>query len=225
MWRSGLVLAAFCSGAICALAQPLPQAPNSPLNIPPGNYRYDPGSPQGYVPIEPYNPRLEAPLTAPPSQPQRLSPGYGNGIRSPSLGATPPPESVPLPYGNDYRVTVRLAGPRPAKPPSVSRLMDIGPYVSACIDRPDRPGAGLVEATVRVAYTRAGDVLGEPRIVYTTPGLAADDRNRYQQALLTAVSHCAPLPLGANFGAALAGKLILIRFVDDPSSRKGQTPT
>ncbi len=125
--------------------------------------------------------------------------------------------------GQDYRATILLQRLAQA-PGSVSRLDEIAPYIASCLQSPDQGGRPRrVEITVQLAFNRNGEILGEPRITFITPGLEPDLRNAYQKALLLAVSRCTPLPLANNFGGALAGRFHFLRFVDDRTGRTKDT--
>jgi hypothetical protein len=75
-----------------------------------------------------------------------------------------------------------------------------------------RPG---MEITVRVVFTRDGELLGAPRITYESPGASDVQRLAYHTALAMALTRCTPLPFSPRFGKGMAGRAFGIRFIDD----------
>ena len=64
-------------------------------------------------------------------------------------------------------------------------------------------------------FNRAGNMIGTPRVTYTTPDAPLDLRNTYHDAIDAALGRCTPLPFTAGMGGAVAGRPINIRFVDN----------
>jgi hypothetical protein len=69
--------------------------------------------------------------------------------------------------------------------------------------------------SVRFSFKRTGDIVAPPFVTYTTPGTKADTKQVYRGAINAALARCAPLPLSKSFSAAIAGRPISIRYVDD----------
>ncbi|MFI5014660.1 MAG: hypothetical protein ACHQAY_20180 [Hyphomicrobiales bacterium] len=68
-------------------------------------------------------------------------------------------------------------------------------------------------ATVRFSFRRSGEILGEPHFTYVRPGLSADTKQAFEQAIGRTLIACAPLPFTDGLGGALAGRPISVRIV------------
>jgi hypothetical protein len=75
-----------------------------------------------------------------------------------------------------------------------------------------RPG---MQMSVRLSFKRNGEIIGEPRVTYTTPGTPPEVRDAYYHAITAALERCTPLPFTTGLGGAIAGRPIAIRFVDN----------
>jgi len=119
--------------------------------------------------------------------------------------------------------TGEAAPPASPAPPAklVNRLDEIGPLLSRCLQLPpsdlSRPG---MRVTLRLAFTRDGAILGEPRFTFTTPGVAAEIRAAYQRALVDMLNRCTPLPITKELGGAIAGRPFFIPIVDTRYDKK-----
>jgi hypothetical protein len=76
-----------------------------------------------------------------------------------------------------------------------------------------------VELTVRMSFTRSGEIIGA-RVTYQTPGLTDGERTLYYRAALASLSRCSPLPLSASLGEAIAGRLMAFHIHDTRQQRK-----
>jgi hypothetical protein len=98
-----------------------------------------------------------------------------------------------------------------------AEIADIGGIVdavAACWTPP--PGlAGLerVEQTVRFSLTRAGAIIGEPRVTFVTAAPDSRARELLVQAARDAVVRCTPLKLTPGLGGAIAGRPIAVRLI------------
>jgi hypothetical protein len=72
-----------------------------------------------------------------------------------------------------------------------------------------------MQMSVRLSFRRTGEIVGTPRITYTTPGTPSEVRDTYYNAIMAALDRCTPLPFTNAMGGAIAGRPIAIRFVDD----------
>ena len=114
------------------------------------------------------------------------------------------------------------AAAQPAAPRGgpLNTLADIGRALRACWQWPPlsetRSGMAL---TVRVSFTRSGELLGA-RITYQTPNVSDDERALYQGALLAALSRCTPLPVSERLGEAIAGRPFTFHIHDTRQQRK-----
>jgi len=123
-----------------------------------------------------------------------------------------------LAYGASCIAETGEAAPKaPAAPPGklVNRLDEIGPLLSRCLQLPpsdlSRPG---MRVTLRLAFTRDGEILGEPRFTFTTPGVTSEIRAAYQRAVVDMLDRCTPLPITKELGGAIAGRPFVIPIID-----------
>jgi hypothetical protein len=86
-----------------------------------------------------------------------------------------------------------------------------GCWVPPAEDRA-KPGT---ELSVRFSFNRAGEILGQPRITYITPGSSRELRQTYWESVVAALHRCTPLAFSQGLGGALAGRPFAIRFVDN----------
>jgi hypothetical protein len=72
-----------------------------------------------------------------------------------------------------------------------------------------------MQMSVQFSFKRDGTLIAPPRVTYATPDASARMRDVYRQAIDDALAHCAPLPLTRGLGGAIAGRPIMIRYVDN----------
>jgi hypothetical protein len=77
-----------------------------------------------------------------------------------------------------------------------------------------------MRVTVRVSFTRAGEILGEPLFTFATPGVSAHTRAIYQRAAASALGRCTPLPLSDGLGNAVAGTPRVFTFIDRRNEKR-----
>ena len=82
-----------------------------------------------------------------------------------------------------------------------------------------RPG---MEITVMLSFTRKGEIFGQPKITYASPGASADERLAYRVAMAEALRRCNPLPFTDGLGNALAGRPMTIRFTDNRKLKQAE---
>jgi hypothetical protein len=76
-----------------------------------------------------------------------------------------------------------------------------------------------VEVTVRLSFSRTGDIVGQPRITYVKAGSDDTLRRAISASILTAIQSCVPLRFTPGLGQAIAGRSFAIRFIA-PAVRK-----
>jgi len=72
-----------------------------------------------------------------------------------------------------------------------------------------------LQMSVRLSFKRSGEIIGEPRVTYTTPNTPPEVRDAYYHAITAALERCTPLTFTTGLGGAIAGRPIAIRFVDN----------
>jgi hypothetical protein len=133
------------------------------------------------------------------------------------------------PIGQDLRLTIETPAdanaPKPAadhdgggdasdhKLDSIAQLFAA---LRACWVPPDESEARTgMQMSVRLSFKRTGEIIGAPRVTYTTPDAPRETRDAYHDAINAALARCAPLPFSKGMGGAVAGRPIAIRFVDN----------
>lgn len=109
----------------------------------------------------------------------------------------------------------RVLRPKPDAPAveRVDTLQDIFRALSACW-RPAGLRATGQELTLLFAFKRNGEILGRPKITYYKPGGQEDDRETFTRSIREAFARCSPMPFTDRLGAAVAGRLFTLRFID-----------
>ncbi len=72
-----------------------------------------------------------------------------------------------------------------------------------------------MQYTVRFAFRRDGEIIAPPWRTYSSHDAPADVRDDYRAAIDAELKRCTPLPFSHGMGEAIAGRPIVIRFVDD----------
>ena len=98
----------------------------------------------------------------------------------------------------------------------LNTLQDLWAALGACWLQPPRAQARPgTEITVRFSLNRAGSLIGEPRITYSTRSLPDEVKSAYQQSIHATLRRCTPLRLSSGFAGAIAGRPASVRFIDD----------
>jgi hypothetical protein len=79
-----------------------------------------------------------------------------------------------------------------------------------------RPG---MQMSVRLAFKRDGEIIGTPRVTYASHDAPDSAKDAYHDAISEALERCTPLPFSAGLGGAVAGRPVMIRFVDNRTSQ------
>jgi hypothetical protein len=146
------------------------------------------------------------------------------------------------PYGEDLRLTIVSTAPdqptdspthgahvasgadtpagNPDREHQLNTIREMYAALRACWVPPPqdeaRPG---MQMSVRLSFKRNGQMIGAPRVTYTSPDAPPEARNLYHDAILAALDRCTPLRFSAGLGGALAGRPLAIRYVDDRNLR------
>jgi hypothetical protein len=115
-------------------------------------------------------------------------------------------------------VTMLFGGAAPNSAQAASQLNTLRELFTAIhqcwMPPPVDHGFPEMEITMRFSLKSTGEILGEPRITFVTPGVPQATANAYRESVLTSFNHCLPLPLSAALGGAIAGRSMAIRFFD-----------
>ena len=135
-------------------------------------------------------------------------------------GVNDPWPCVPVfpPAGQDWRITIHTrssdAGRAPEGP--VDSIRDLFAALRACWEPPplNESFRGM-QMSVRFSFKRTGELVAPARVTYTASEAGADTRRSYGRAVDAALARCTPMPFSRAMGAAIAGRPIAIRFIDE----------
>ena len=104
------------------------------------------------------------------------------------------------------------AEPGLTEPGQVNTIKEAFERLGSCWRPPPASRASPMDITVIVSFTRAGEILGRPRITYESEQATDDDRLQYRIAVMEALQRCAPMPFTDSMGGAVAGRPFAVRF-------------
>jgi hypothetical protein len=78
-----------------------------------------------------------------------------------------------------------------------------------------------MQYTVRFSFKRDGDMVAPPRVTYASHDAPNQVRDAYRDAVDAALKRCLPLHFSKGLGAAVTGRPIAIRFVEDRTIDNG----
>jgi hypothetical protein len=111
-------------------------------------------------------------------------------------------------------VATPAAAQKPETP--LNTLTEVGAALEACWVPPpleqSRPG---MQITVLMSFRRNGELFGQPRITFESPGASDDERLAYRLAVAKTRERCSPLPFSEALGNAMAGRPFTMRFIDN----------
>jgi hypothetical protein len=126
----------------------------------------------------------------------------------------------PAVMSGPLQLTIHSRDAGPAKAPSPDAAIDtideLFAALRACWEPPAREQAREgVQMSVRFGFKRTGEILAPPFVTYTTPGTAPAVREVYRGAITASLERCMPLPFSGSFAAAIVGRPLNIRYIDD----------
>ncbi len=124
---------------------------------------------------------------------------------------------------NSVLLAQQTPAPSAPAPKLANRLDEIGPLMARCLQMPPeymaRPG---MRVTVRLSFTRDGEILGEPRFTFVTPGVPGEIRAAYQRAVVDMLDRCTPLPITKELGGAIAGRPFVFPIIETRKEKKAE---
>lgn len=129
---------------------------------------------------------------------------------------------IDYPYGENLQLTIQ-SQPAPGdaakyqKPDhDLDTIGDLFQALRACWSPPPADAAREgMQMSVKFSFKRTGEMIGAPRVTYATPGAPTNIRDTYLKAINASLSGCTPLPFTNGLGGAIAGRPIMIRYVDN----------
>ncbi|WP_024509902.1 hypothetical protein [Bradyrhizobium sp. ARR65] len=129
---------------------------------------------------------------------------------------------IDYPYGENLQVTVQTVPPKEDEAKyqrpdhDLNTIGDLFSELRSCWlpPPPDQAHEGM-QMSVRFSFKKSGELIGPPRITFATAGSSADARATYLKAINDSLDACLPLKFTSGLGGALAGRPIMIRYVDN----------
>jgi hypothetical protein len=129
---------------------------------------------------------------------------------------------IDYPYGENLQLTIQSV---PAKEDAakyarpdhdLDTIGDLFAALRSCWSPPPADDAREgMQMSVRFSFKKSGDMIGAPRLTYATADVSADTRATYLKAINASLDACLPLKFTSGLGGALAGRPLMVRFVDN----------
>lgn len=103
----------------------------------------------------------------------------------------------------------------PAGPPA-NTLRELGTALWSCWYPP--PETQNFQVTIRFSFKRNGEVLGKPRITYSTFNGNDEERRIIMARILDSLEACTPVNVTPELGGAIAGQIFTMTF-ESPSTK------
>ncbi|ABD87828.1 hypothetical protein [Rhodopseudomonas palustris] len=129
---------------------------------------------------------------------------------------------IDYPLGENLQLTilsVPAAGDavRYQKPDhDLNTIGDLFAALRACWSPPDLAAARAgMQMSVLFSFRKSGEMIAPPRLTFATRDAPSEVRSAYLDAINGSLGHCLPLRFTAALGGAIAGRPIMIRYVDN----------
>ncbi len=136
---------------------------------------------------------------------------------------------LPFPFGEGLRLTIQAKSDgAQAEPPNgkLNTIQDVFAALRACyVPPPAGESKQGTQMTVVFSFKRDGEIFGEPRFTFATPGISTDVKAAYQRAVAAALKRCNRLSFTDKLGGALAGRPFAIQFIDSRDFRRPEKAT
>ncbi len=134
---------------------------------------------------------------------------------------------IDYPYGENLQLTIESVpdqkdAAKYQKPDhDLDTIGDLFAALRSCWSPPsgDEAREGM-QMSVRFSFKTSGEMIAPPRLTFATSGVAADTRAGYLKAINSSLDACLPLKFTKGLGSALAGRPIMIRYVDNRELNK-----
>ena len=120
--------------------------------------------------------------------------------------------------GQGLRLTIHSRGTEAGRAPEgpVNSLRALYAALRACWEPPPLEQAFRgMQMSVRFSFKRTGEPVAAPRVTYSSGEAGPDTRRIYSHAIDAALARCTPMPFSREMGAAIAGRPISVRVIDD----------
>jgi hypothetical protein len=129
---------------------------------------------------------------------------------------------IDYPYGENLQLTIKTVpsqedAAKYQKPDhDLDTIADLFAELRSCWSPPPADTARAdMQMSVRFSFKRSGEIIASPRLTFATSGVPADIRATYLKAITSSLYACMPLKFTGGLGGAIAGRPIMIRYVDN----------
>jgi hypothetical protein len=129
---------------------------------------------------------------------------------------------IDYPIGQNLQLTIQSVPPaadaaKYQKPDhDLDTIGDLFAALRSCWSPPpaDDSREGM-QMSVLFSFKRSGEIIAAPRVTYSTRDAPQQTRDLYRKAISASLDACLPLKFTGGLGGALAGRPIMIRYVDN----------
>jgi hypothetical protein len=129
---------------------------------------------------------------------------------------------IDYPIGQNLQLTIQSVPPRAEaakyqKPDhDLDTIGDLFAALRSCWSPPPADDAREgMQMSVLFSFKRSGEIIAAPRVTYSTRDVPQQTRDLYRKAITASLDACMPLKFTGGLGGALAGRPIMIRYVDN----------
>jgi hypothetical protein len=129
---------------------------------------------------------------------------------------------IDYPIGQNLQLTIQTVPPRndAAKYQKPGHDLDtIGDLFAALRSCWSPPPADVaregMQMSVLFSFKKSGEIIAPPRVTFSTRDAPQQTRDLYRQAITSSLNACVPLKFTGGLAGALAGRPIMIRYVDN----------
>jgi hypothetical protein len=129
---------------------------------------------------------------------------------------------IDYPIGQNLQLTIQSVPPRDEaakyrKPDhDLDTIGDLFAALRSCWSPPSADDAREgMQMSVLFSFKRSGAIIAAPRVTFSTRDVPQQTRDLYRKAITASLDACVPLKFTAGLSGALAGRPIMIRYVDN----------
>jgi hypothetical protein len=129
---------------------------------------------------------------------------------------------IDYPIGQNLQLTIQSMPPpddaaKYQKPDhDLDTISDLFAALRSCWSPPQANDAREgMQMSVLFSFKRSGEIISAPRVTYSTRDVPQQTRDLYRKAITASLDACVPLKFTGGLGGALAGRPIMIRYVDN----------
>jgi hypothetical protein len=129
---------------------------------------------------------------------------------------------IDYPTGQNLQLTIQTVPPREdaakyQKPDhDLDTIGDLFAALRSCWSPPPADAAREgMQMSVLFSFKRSGEIIAPPRVTFSTRDVPQGTRDLYRNAITSSLNACVPLKFTGGLAGALAGRPIMIRYVDN----------